>query len=595
MRAINELQRVGKALMLPIAVLPVAGLLLRLGQPDVLDIAFVAQAGGAIFDNLALIFAVGIAVGLAHERNGVAGLSGMIAYLVITGGVKTIDDKIKMGVLAGILAGVLAGAMYNRFRDTKLPAFLGFFGGSRFVPIVTGGASLALALVLGLVWPPVQAGIDALGGWIVASGPIGAFFFGVFNRLLIPTGLHHILNNLAWFVVGSFEGAKGVVTGDLNRYFAGDPSAGTFMAGFYPVMMFGLPAACLAIYRTARPENRKATFGVMFSAALTAFLTGITEPIEFAFMFLAPALYAVHAVLTGVSLALLDVLGVKHGFSFSAGFIDYALNHGLSTRGWVILPVGLAYAVVYYGLFVVCIERFNLATPGREAAAAAPSSGEAPRPEVEADAGGLAGQLLRALGGHGNLREIDACITRLRLVMVDRDLVKDADLKALGAKGVVRPGTDGLQVILGPMAESIAREMRELRVDAPAASAAAPAASAAAPAASAAAPAASAATPAASGVRRAASAPREGASAALSARVERWLAALGGAANVVSVEGFPSGRVRVELADDAPVDDAALEAASVRGVMRLPHRVVHLLVGPEAPRYAAALAQKLKG
>ncbi|MGK3992423.1 N-acetylglucosamine-specific PTS transporter subunit IIBC [Sorangium sp. So ce1024] len=592
MRAFNELQRVGKALMLPIAVLPVAGLLLRLGQPDVLDIAFVAQAGGAIFDNLALIFAVGIAVGLAHERNGVAGLSGMIAYLVITGGVKTINDKIKMGVLAGILAGVLAGAMYNRFRDTKLPAFLGFFGGSRFVPIVTGGASLALALVLGVVWPPVQAGIDALGGWIVASGPIGAFFFGVFNRLLIPTGLHHILNNIAWFVVGSFEGAKGVVTGDLNRYFAGDPSAGTFMAGFYPVMMFGLPAACLAIYRTARPENRKATFGVMFSAALTAFLTGITEPIEFAFMFLAPALYAVHAVLTGISLALLDVLGVKHGFSFSAGFIDYALNHGLSTKGWLILPVGLAYAVVYYGLFVVCIERFNLATPGREAAAAAPSADEAPRPEVEAGAGGLAGQLLRALGGHGNIREIDACITRLRLVMVDRDLVKDADLKALGAKGVVRPGTDGLQVILGPMAESIAREMRELRVAAPAATTAPAAATA--PAASAA-PAASVATPAASGVRRAASAPREGASAALSARVERWLAALGGAANVVSVEGFPSGRVRVELADDAPVDDAALEAASVRGVMRLPHRVVHLLVGPEAPRYAAALTQKLKG
>ncbi|WP_437730469.1 N-acetylglucosamine-specific PTS transporter subunit IIBC [Sorangium sp. So ce1335] len=577
MRALNELQRVGKALMLPIAVLPVAGLLLRLGQPDVLDIAFVAQAGGAIFDNLALIFAVGIAVGLAHERNGVAGLSGMIAYLVITGGVKTINDKIKMGVLAGILAGVLAGAMYNRFRDTKLPAFLGFFGGSRFVPIVTGGASIALALVLGLVWPPVQAGIDALGGWIVASGPIGAFLFGVLNRLLIPTGLHHILNNLAWFVVGSFEGAKGVVTGDLNRYFAGDPSAGAFMAGFYPVMMFGLPAACLAIYRTARPENRKATFGVMFSAALTAFLTGITEPIEFAFMFLAPALYAVHAVLTGVSLALLDVLGVKHGFSFSAGFIDYALNYGLSTKGWMIVPVGLAYAVVYYGLFVVCIERFNLATPGREAAAAAPSADEAPRADVEADAGGLAGQLLRALGGHGNLREIDACITRLRLVMVDRDLVKDADLKALGAKGVVRPGTDGLQVILGPMAESIAREIRELRVDAPAATAAAAAA------------------PAASGVRKAASAAREGVSAALSARVERWLAALGGAANVVSVEGFPSGRVRVELADDAAVDEAALEAASVRGVMRLPHRVVHLLVGPEAPRYAAALEQKLKG
>ncbi|WP_437602463.1 N-acetylglucosamine-specific PTS transporter subunit IIBC [Sorangium sp. So ce590] len=573
MRGFNELQRVGKALMLPIAVLPVAGLLLRLGQPDVLDIAFVAQAGGAIFDNLALIFAVGIAVGLARDMNGVAGLSGMIAYLVITNGVKSIDEKVKMGVLAGILAGVLAGAMYNRFRDTKLPSFLGFFGGSRFVPIVTGGASLALALVLGFVWPPIQAGIDALGGWVVASGPIGAFGFGVLNRLLIPTGLHHILNNLAWFVVGSFPGAKGAATGDLNRYFAGDPSAGVFMAGFYPVMMFGLPAACLAIYRTARPENRKATFGVMFSAALTAFLTGITEPIEFAFMFLAPALYAVHAVLTGLSLALLDVLGVRHGFSFSAGFIDYALNYGLSTQGWMIVPVGLAYAVVYYGLFVVFIERFNLATPGREAAAgpsAVPSEG-VPGEGAEAGAGGLAGQLLRALGGHGNLREIDACITRLRLVMVDRDRVKDADLKALGAKGVVRPGTDSLQVILGPMAESIAREMRELRDGAPAAAPqpGAPAAQPAMP------PGAPAAQPA--------------------MQIERWLAALGGAANVRSVEGFSSGRVRVELADVDTVDDAALEAADVMGVMRLPDQVVHLLVGPEAPQYAAALARKLEG
>lgn len=572
MRAFNELQRVGKALMLPIAVLPVAGLLLRLGQPDVLDIPFVAQAGGVIFENLALIFAVGIAVGLAREANGVAGLSGVIAYLIITTGVKTLDDKIKMGVLAGIVAGVLAGTIYNRFRHTKLPSFLGFFGGSRFVPIVTGGASLALALVLGHVWPPVQAGIDALGGWIVASGPIGAFSFGVLNRLLIPTGLHHILNNIAWFVVGSFEGAKGVVTGDLNRYFAGDPSAGAFMAGFYPVMMFGLPAACLAIYRTARPENRKATFGVMLSAALTSFLTGITEPIEFAFMFLAPVLYAVHAALTGVSLALLDGLGVKHGFSFSAGFIDYVLNYGLSTKGWWIVPIGLAYSVVYYGIFVVCIERFNLATPGREAAAPA---GAADAPSSRRGEGGLAAQLLRALGGPGNIREIDACITRLRLVMVDRDRVKDADLRALGAKGVVRPGTDGLQVILGPIAESIAREMRELAGGALAAAA-----------------------PSERG--HGAKSSREGASGASSARtaptqIERWLAALGGAANIRAVEGFSSGRVRVELGDDEALDKAALEAAGVKGVMHLPDRVIHLLVGPEAPQHAAALKRAIEG
>lgn len=559
MKGFRELQRIGKALMLPIAVLPVAGLLLRLGQPDVLNVAFIAQAGGAIFENLALIFAVGIAVGLAREANGVAGLSGLIAYLVLTNGAKTINNKINMGVLAGIVAGIVAGTMYNRFKDTKLPTFLGFFGGSRFVPIVTGGASLFLALVFGFVWPPVQAGIDGLGGFIVGSGPLGAFTFGALNRLLIPTGLHHIINNLTWFVFGSFDGAKGAVSGDLNRYFAGDKSAGVFMAGFYPVMMFGLPAACFAMYRKARLENKKAIGGVMLSAALTAFLTGITEPVEFAFMFLAPVLYAIHAVLTGISLALLDVLGVRHGFSFSAGAIDYALNYGLSTKGWMILPIGLAYAAVYYGLFVVFIERFNLATPGREAAttAAAPEAQRA----ATSEASELAVQFLKALGGRRNIREIDACITRLRLVMINRDLVQDADLKALGAKGVVRPGVDSLQVILGPMAELIAREMQSPGDAAPLRGGAASAA-----------------------------APR----AELERRVSQWIAALGGRGNIKVVEGFSSGRVRVELADESKLDEAELMAANVQSVMRLPNNVVHLIVGPDAKQYAVALEAQLE-
>lgn len=569
MKGFNELQRIGKALMLPIAVLPVAGLLLRLGQPDVLDIAFIAQAGGAIFDNLALIFAVGIAVGIAKESNGVAGLSGMISYLVLTNGAKSISTtKINMGILAGIIAGLLAGAMYNRFRDTKLPAFLGFFGGSRFVPIVTGGASLVLALVFGFIWPPIQHGIDGLGGLIVGSGPFGAFIFGTLNRLLIPTGLHHLINNLTWFVFGSFEGAKGVVTGDLNRYFAGDKTAGIFMAGFYPVMMFGLPAACLAMYRTARPENRKAIGGVMLSTALTAFLTGITEPIEFAFMFLAPVLYGIHAVLTGISLALLDVLGVKHGFSFSAGAIDYLLNYGLSTKGWMILPIGLVYAAVYYGLFVVFIEKFNLATPGREPATeTAPNEGGA----APSEGGSLAEEYLKVLGGHGNIREIDACITRLRLVMVNRDLVVDSKLKALGAKGVVRPGTDSLQVILGPLAESIAREMSALRGS----------------------------TSTQGGVSAQGSAAGESAGEALTPavakrRVGNWVAALGGKVNIKTVKGFSGGRVRIELADETKLDEDALKAASVQAVMRLPDKVVHLLVGPDAERYAGALEEAIK-
>jgi PTS system N-acetylglucosamine-specific IIC component len=321
--------------------------------------------------------------------------------------------------------------------------------------------------------------------------------------------------------------------------------------------MFGLPAASLAMYQRARPENRKAIGGVMLSTALTAFLTGITEPIEFAFMFLAPALYAIHAVLTGVSLALLDVLGVRHGFSFSAGAIDFALNYGLSTKGWLILPVGLAYAAVYYVLFSFVIERFNLATPGREAPTAALPAAPTGAPTEDL---GLAAQLLRALGGHRNIREIDACITRLRLVMVNRDLVKDAELKALGAKGVVRPGTDSLQVILGPMAESIANEMRQIEdVAAP------------------------------SGAGASAKPPR----ADQEGRAQQWMAALGGRGNIKAVEGFESGRVRVELADEGKLDEAKLLAAQVQAVMRLPNNVVHLIVGADATQAAAALQQQL--
>lgn len=577
MKGFQELQRIGKALMLPIAVLPVAGLLLRLGQPDVLNVPFIAQAGGAVFDNLALLFAVGIAVGLARESNGVAGLAGAISYFVLTNGVKAINDKVKMGILAGIIAGMLGGAMYNRFRNTKLPPFLGFFGGSRFVPIITGAASLVLALIFGFVWPGIQVGIDAVGNWITGSGPVGAFVFGTLNRLLIPVGLHHILNNLTWFVFGSFSGPKGPVTGDLNRYFAGDPTAGVFMAGFYPVMMFGLPAAAMAIARCARPENRKAVTGVMLSAALTAFLTGITEPIEFAFMFVAPALYAIHAVLTGVSLALLDVLGVRHGFSFSGGAIDFGLNYGLSTKGWMIIPVGLAYAAVYYGVFVFAIQRFNLATPGREAKVETETETEAEaEAEIEAVTAGLTGdaalaaRYIEALGGHGNIREIDACITRLRLDIVNRDLVKDATLRALGASGVIRPGSSGLQVVLGARAEVIAREMKSLPRGARRAAAPADAT-----------------TDASSPTPKA----RKKGAAGSKGLPESWVLALGGRANIKSAQGYNAGRVRIELVDAAKIDEASLLAAEVSAVMRLPDNVVHLLVGEDAERYAKALEE----
>ncbi len=393
--SVGALQPLGRALMLPIAVLPVAGLILRLGQPDLLHVDFIAAAGTAIFHNLGLLFAIGVAVGFARDGNGAAGLAGVVCFLVATTGAEALITAphevtaglsakmvplavadfrsgalFKLSVPLGILSGLIAGGFYNRFGAIKLPDYLAFFGGRRFVPIVSGLAGLALAAGFGFGWTRLDTTIDSLSRLIVGAGPVGLFFYGVLNRLLIVTGLHHILNNIAWFIIGDFHGA----TGDLNRFFAGDPSAGSFMAGFFPVMMFGLPAACLAMFHEAKPDRRAEAGGLLLSLALTALLTGVTEPIEFSFMFLAPVLYVLHAVLTGVSMVVMNLLGVKLGFGFSAGLFDYVLNFGKATRPLLLLPVGLVYFGLYYGLFRLFIRRFDLKTPGRENAPPAPAA-----------------------------------------------------------------------------------------------------------------------------------------------------------------------------------------------------------------------------
>jgi len=449
-------QQLGRALMLPIAVLPVAGLLLRLGQPDLLNISLVAQAGDAIFSNLALIFAIGVAVGFAKENNGTAGLAGAIGFLIMTAVLKAHDDKINMGVLSGIISGLMAGGLYNRYKDIKLPPYLAFFGGKRFVPIVTGICSLALGIAFGYIWPPIQSAIDMTGHWMLNAGALGLFLYGVLNRLLIVTGLHHILNSLVWFVFGSFTDAAGkVATGDLNRFFAGDPSAGAFMAGFFPVMMFGLPAACLAMYRCARTENKKAVAGLLLSMALTSFLTGVTEPVEFGFMFLAPALYAVHAVLTGVSMALMHIMHVRLGFTFSAGLFDFLLSSGKGENPMLMLPVGVAYFVVYYVIFSFAIRKFDLMTLGREVNAT---------PVVavsETHGSSRAHDFITALGGAANLKSVDACTTRLRLEVVDGKALDATALKALGSRGMIQPAAGSVQVVLGPEADLIADEIRQ--------------------------------------------------------------------------------------------------------------------------------------
>ena len=468
--------KLGKSLMLPIAVLPIAGLLLRLGQPDLLDIAFMSAAGQAVFNNLSVIFALGVAVGFAKESHGAAAISAFVGYIVLTATLKEFDENIDMGVFGGIIIGVLAGGLYNKYKDIKLPSYLAFFGGRRFVPIVTGFSALLLAVVFSFIWPPIQSVIKGFGNWIIGSDNIGLFAYGTANRMLIPLGLHHILNTLVWFQFGDYQiiegGLQVIKHGDLTRFFAGDPTAGAFMAGFFPIMMFGLPAGAAAMIAESYKANRKAASGILLSLALTSFLTGITEPIEFAFMFLAFPLYVLHALLTGLSMVIMNVLDVKLGFTFSAGLIDYLLNYGISTNPLILIPVGLAYSVVYFFLFRFVIRRWNLATPGREdkkenetakVQSAPAAAKETPKSEPAQSEGTERARLyLQGLGGAANIKVLGACATRLRVDINDNSLVKEDILKQAGARGVLNKMSGHVQVIIGPEADIISDEIKAL-------------------------------------------------------------------------------------------------------------------------------------
>lgn len=476
MNILGFFQRLGRALQLPIAVLPVAALLLRFGQPDLLNVPFIAQAGGAIFDNLALIFAIGVASSWSKDNAGSAALAGAVGYFVMTKAMVTINPEINMGVLAGIITGLVAGAVYNRWAGIKLPDFLSFFGGKRFVPIATGFFCLILAAIFGYVWPPVQHAIHSGGEWIVSAGALGSGIFGFINRLLIPTGLHQVLNTIAWFQIGESTNAAGAVFhGDINRFYAGDGTAGMFMSGFFPIMMFGLPGAALAMYLAAPKARRPMVGGMLLSVAITAFLTGVTEPLEFLFMFLAPLLYLLHAVLTGISLFIATALGIHAGFSFSAGAIDYVLMYSLpaaSKNVWMLLVMGVVFFFVYFLLFSAVIRMFNLKTPGREDKAADVVTEEA-NSNTEEGLTQLATSYIAAVGGTDNLKAIDACITRLRLTVGDSAKVNDAACKRLGASGVVKLNKQTIQVIVGAKAESIGDEMKKVVTRGPVAAAAA--------------------------------------------------------------------------------------------------------------------------
>ena len=606
-----SLQRVGGALMLPIAVLPIAGLLLRLGQPDVLDIASIEAAGNAIFSNLGLLFAIGVAVGLARENHGAAGLAAVVGYLVTTKGAEVLinvppeavaglagqahelgvaaykaHELAKLSVPAGIICGLTGGALYNRFSNINLPSYLSFFGGRRFVPIASGFVGLVFAACFGMEWQHLEDGIDALSRTVLHAGAFGLFAYGVLNRVLIVTGLHHIINNIAWFILGDYHG----VTGDLNRFFAGDPSAGVFMAGFFPVMMFGLPAACLAMYHTALPQRRRAVGGLLASIAFTSILTGVTEPIEFSFMFLAPILYVVHALLTGVAFVIMNALQVRLGFGFSAGLFDYVLNFNRATRPLLLFPVGALYFGLYYGLFRFVIVKLNLQTPGRDTLDKA-----SPAVSNAAATGGRASGYIAALGGAANIVSLDACITRLRLVVAKQDVINKDALKALGARGFVRPSATSLQVVIGANAEQIAGEMREVLRSVPAHAPAlasgstGPLAGAAPGVESKVAASAGAVPQGTSNDPSAASSPQ---AAPGETTIQSLLAALGGRTNVRSVD-LAASRLRIGVVKAATIDAQAIRSLGLRGVTVPSPECVHVIVGPAAGVTSQALRRLL--
>ena len=494
----KKLQKLGSALMLPVAVLPICGILMGLGYllcPAYMmggdwaaslghatsglahSIGYVMiKAGGALIDNMAWLFAVGVAVGLAKENNGTAGLAGLVSFLmvrtlvaadvvqqVVPFMVESANNVAAYGKVAGntfigILCGVVGGACYNKFKDTKLPDFLAFFSGKRFVAIATALISVVMSVVLFFAWPVLFSGLVALGQGIASLGAVGAGIYAFLNRLLIPVGLHHALNNVFWF--------EGLGLGDLHAYWNGKTiadtgwSVGMYMAGFFPCMMFGIPGAALAMVQTAKTAKKKIAAGIVGAAALCAFICGVTEPFEFAFMFLAFPLYVVYALLYGIFTTISVALGFRAGFCFSAGAMDLLFSASLpaAAKTWLIIPLGIAAFVVFYLVFRFAITKWNLKTPGRED----DQDGEMTIELANDDYTAMAQVILEGLGGKENVTSIDHCITRLRLEVKDRLLVDEKKIKASGASGVIRPGKTSVQVIIGPKVQFVYDEFKKI-------------------------------------------------------------------------------------------------------------------------------------
>lgn len=589
-KAFAFLQQIGKSLMLPVAVLPVAGLLLGVGSgllnaevswlPAIIP-QVMSQSGSVIFDNLPLIFAIGTALGLT-DNDGVAALAAVTGFLVLQATMGVMADvlwfhvsseqetlgvlasaleydvafarkivstnmgikTIQTGVFGGIFIGVIAAYVYKKYYRIQLPPYLGFFAGKRFVPIVSCFAAIALGIVLSIIWPPIQEQINKFSTWAAYNSPaVAGATYGFVERLLLPFGLHHIWNVPFFFEIGSYTNKLGeVVTGDIPRFFAGDKTAGILGGGFL-IKMFGLPAAALAILHTSKPENRLKVSGIMASGALTAFLTGITEPLEFTFLFVAPMLYFIHAILVSSAFAAINLAGAHIGYTFSQGAIDFGLFYALDTKPWMVFILGPVYAVIYYVVFRFFITFFNMKTPGRDDEATPIAAQVAGASEHDAKMA-FAKKLVQAFGGRDNIKNLDACITRLRLIVKDPSKASDERLKELGAAGVMRVA-DGVQAIFGTASENLKTDMEEyLRTgdsggedDGPASSG-------------------------------------KEEEASLSAAVKE---ALGGEGNVSGAVKSDGNALRVKVKDRAKIDEKKLREAGIDLMMKIDEELVYLM------------------
>ncbi|MBK23191.1 MAG: PTS glucose transporter subunit IIBC [Halobacteriovorax sp.] len=561
------LQKIGKSLMLPVSVLPVAGILLGVGaanfswMPEIVS-QLMETSGGAIFGTMPLIFAIGVALGLT-KNDGVSALAATIGYFILIGtmgvcakamGIETHAvmgvQTIKTGIFGGIWIGIVSAWLFNRYYRINLPPYLGFFGGKRFVPIVTAFAAIISGIAMAFIWPPLGAGIKSMSLWASSESPMTAFsVYGVIERALIPLGLHHIWNAPFFFEIGTYidPNTGKEITGEIARYLQGDPAAGN-LAGGYLFKMWGLPAAALAIWHTAKPENKKKIGGIMISAALTSFLTGITEPIEFAFLFVAPVLYVLHAFLSGAAFAVCLALEIKHGTTFSHGLIDYIVLFPQSSKALWLLMIGPMWGALYYSVFRVVIQKFNLKTPGREDenAVLVESTTE----------DSLSGELVMAFGGAKNILTLDSCITRLRVEVENKDLVNKEKLKSLGASGVVVVGS-GIQAIFGTRSGNLKADM-EMYLKAPKTAVAKPI--------------------------------QKLDPSSYIEQAERIKKALGGAHNLRSLQSVAKTRLRVELNDDSNLNLENLEMeAGVQAAVNISPGVYHLIIGHQADQLGEIL------